>query len=111
MSHPQPPYVAVIFASSRSATPTDHGTLDYDDTAAAMDALVREQPGFLGVDSVSDGQRGITVSYWRDEEASLAWRRVAEHVVAQQRGILEWYDSYDLHVATVTRATHHPPTA
>ena len=92
------PYVAVILTTQRSAD------IDgYAEMAERMDALARQQPGFLGVESVSDADRGITVSYWVDEAASLAWRAVAEHVLAQRLGREQWYDAYDLRVATVTR--------
>ncbi|MFM7597608.1 MAG: antibiotic biosynthesis monooxygenase family protein [Actinomycetota bacterium] len=92
------PYVAVIFSTRRSAD------LDgYAEMAERMDELARQQPGFLGVESVSSGDRGITVSYWTDEAASRAWRSVAEHLLAQRLGRERWYDAYDLRVATVTR--------
>ena len=93
------PYVAVIFTTRRSAD-----LEGYAEMAARMNELAQQQPGFLGVDSVSDGARGITVSYWVDEAASLAWRSVAEHALAQRSGRERWYDAYDLHVATVTRS-------
>ena len=104
---PESGYTAVIFTTRRS------GDLDgYAEMSERMDELARQQPGFLGVDSVSDGMRGITVSYWEDEAASLAWRSVAEHVLAQRAGRERWYDAYDLHVATVTRSHHfsRPPS-
>lgn len=92
------PYVAVIFASRRSAD------LDgYAEMLAQMNELVAQQPGYLGVESVVDGQRAITISYWRDEESSLNWRAVADHIAAQRIGRERWYDEYELQVATVTR--------
>ncbi|MGI9196671.1 MAG: antibiotic biosynthesis monooxygenase family protein [Candidatus Nanopelagicales bacterium] len=92
------PYVAVIFTTQRSED------LDgYAEMAERMDALARQQPGFLGVESLSAEGRGITISYWVDEAASLAWRAVAEHLLAQRLGVERWYDAYDLRVATVTR--------
>lgn len=92
------PYTAVIFTTQRSAD------LDgYAEMAERMDELARQQPGFLGVESVSAEGRGITISYWVDEAASRAWRQVAEHLLAQRLGVERWYDAYDLRVATVTR--------
>lgn len=95
---PEPPYVAVIFTSVR--TPGDNG---YAATAKEMEALACRQDGFLGVESARD-DIGITVSYWRDEAAALAWKAVAEHLAAQRRGREEWYADYRVRVATVTRA-------
>ena len=95
---PEPPYTAVIFTSVR--TEVDDG---YGETSAEMERLAGEQPGFLGIESAR-GDVGITVSYWRGEDDARAWKRVAEHVVAQRRGRSEWYAAYEVRVATVTRA-------
>ena len=95
---PEPPYTAVIFTSVRSDV--DDG---YDDTSARMKELATQQPGFLGIESAR-GEVGITVSYWATEDDARAWKRVAEHVVAQQRGISHWYDTYRVRIATVHRA-------
>jgi heme-degrading monooxygenase HmoA len=96
---PDPPYVAVIFTSQR----TDDGT-GYLETDAAMVELAGQQRGYLGVESVSDGRRGITVSYWATEADARAWKAVAEHVAAQELGRERWYQSYAVRVATVERA-------
>lgn len=96
----EPPYTAVIFTSSR--TPEDRG---YTETAARMEELAEEQPGYLGIESVFDAEtrRGITVSYWRDADAAHAWKDVAEHAHAQHRGQTEWYSKYTIRIATVER--------
>ena len=94
---PEPPYTAVIFTSLRTAG--DHG---YAAAAAAMDALARRQPGYLGVESAREDV-GITVSYWRDDAAARAWKQVAEHLVVQRAGRARWYADYRVRVATVTR--------
>lgn len=95
---PEPPYTAVIFTSLR--TEGDNG---YAATAAEMERLAREQPGFLGIESARSGL-GVTVSYWRTDDDARAWKRVAEHVEAQRRGRGEWYSAYEVRIATVTRA-------
>ena len=78
-------------------------------TADRMVELAAQQPGYLGVESVrgSDGL-GITVSYWRDEAAILAWRRHAEHTLARERGRQQWYEHFELRVAKVERAYGGP---
>jgi len=95
---PEPPYTAVIFTSTR--TGGDHG---YAWMAQRMEALAAEQPGYLGIEVSRDGDLGITVSYWVDDDAARAWKRVAEHLVAQERGRAAWYADYRVRVATVTR--------
>jgi heme-degrading monooxygenase HmoA len=96
-STPEPPYVAVIFTSLRSA-----GENGYGETAEAMLDLARQQDGFLGVESARDGL-GITVSYWCDENAASAWKYIAEHLIAQRKGRDTWYADYRVRVATVVR--------
>ncbi len=101
---PSPPYLAVIFTSRRSPA-ADPG---YDTTAARMIELAQGIDGFLGVDSVREGDRtGITVSYWRDAEAIEAWRSHPEHLEAQASGRSDWYDWYELRIAEVTRASSY----
>lgn len=101
-STPEPPYTAVIFTSLR--TEGDHG---YAVMAARMNELAAQQPGYLGIESArgdDGGKESITVSYWIDDAAAAAWKQVAEHLVAQQRGRDAWYADYRVRVATVTRA-------
>jgi heme-degrading monooxygenase HmoA len=96
---PEPPYYAVIFVSLRSDA--DAG---YDQTARRMVELAAQQPGFLGVESVRDGQGlGITVSYWSSEAAIALWKANAEHLMAQESGRRVWYADYQLRVARVER--------
>ena len=101
---PEPPYVAVIFTSLRK--PADDG---YAETAARMDELAAQQPGYLGIEAVralaaaDETTLGITVSYWATEEDARAWKRVAEHRVAQQAGRERWYEAYTLRIAHVGR--------
>lgn len=97
---PAPPYYAVVFTSQR--TEGDDG---YAAMAERMAALAAEQPGYLGVESArgADGL-GITVSYWRSLEDIAAWRRVAEHQAARDRGRAHWYRHYELRIARVERA-------
>lgn len=100
---PLPPRgaVAVIFTSTR----TDADAAGYGAAADAMEALAQTQPGYLGIDSARnpDGT-GITVSYWADEAAALAWRANAEHAAIREIGRARWYADYRLIVTQVTRA-------
>lgn len=96
---PEPPYYAVIFAST--------STGDSDGYAAAsqqMIELARRQPGFIGVDSARSDGVGITVSYWESKAAIAAWKAHADHRVVRETGRARWYSSYELRVARVERA-------
>lgn len=94
------PYVAVIFASVLTGAEPDA----YEATAARMEALAAERPGYLGIESTrgTDGL-GITISYWRTEDDAREWKQHAEHLLAQAEGRDTWYARYRVRVATVTR--------
>ena len=97
---PAPPYYAVIFSAAR--TDGAHG---YEAMADRMVELANEQPGYLGIESArSPGGFGITVSYWESLDAIAAWRRHAEHRIAQETGKRIWYSRYELRIAKVERA-------
>ena len=97
---PAPPYIAVIFTNIYEAEPDD----GYAQTAEAMVKLAAEQDGYLGVESVRDGNGvGITVSYWRDEAAVKKWKAVGAHQAAQKAGKNNWYKAYTTRIATVSR--------
>jgi uncharacterized protein len=92
----------VVFVSER---PLDSAGDGYIDTAERMDELARQQPGFLGVDSVraAGGGAGITVSWWSSTAATLSWRALGEHLAAQHQGRERWYNTYRLEVGRVER--------
>jgi heme-degrading monooxygenase HmoA len=95
---PEPPYVAVIFSSTRT-----EGDRGYAAMADEMEHLAARQPGYLGIESARDEGLGITVSYWADEAAAQAWKKVAAHLVAQRRGREVWYSDYHVRIAIVHR--------
>lgn len=101
---PEPPYYAVIFTAQRTA-----GDLGYDAMADQMVALAEHQPGYIGNESTRDEVGlGMTVSYWKDEASLLAWKDVAQHLLAQKLGKTRWYQHYTLRVAKVERAYEGP---
>ena len=94
---PQPPYYAVIFTSLR--TDGDNG---YTEMAERMDALAKEQPGYLGIESAR-AELGITVSYWESLDAIKAWKQNTEHLFAQKMGKDQWYAQYKTRICKVER--------
>ena len=96
-STPLPPYVAVIFTSTRTS-----GDQGYAAMSAAMHELAAVQPGCLGIEAARD-DLGVTVSYWSTREAAAGWKQVAAHLIAQRRGREVWYADYRVRVAVVER--------
>lgn len=101
---PAPPYYAVIF-TNQLADPAP----GYEAMADQIFTLAQAQPGYLGAETTRDATGfGITVSYWADEDAILAWKHVSDHLIAQNMGIERWYARYSLRVAKVERAYAGP---
>ncbi|MEU1340177.1 antibiotic biosynthesis monooxygenase family protein [Streptomyces sp. NPDC090075] len=96
----EPPYYVAVFTAVRTQDQSGYG-----ETNARMEDLVKDIPGYLGMDYAQNpGGLAITVGYFRDAEALAEWRYNAEHRAAQKRGQAEWYESYSLHVAKVERS-------
>ncbi len=96
-----PGAIAVIFLSGRTAA----DAAGYAEAAAAMERAASTQDGYLGIDSArGDDGVGITISWWRDEAAALAWRDDPDHARIREAGRQLWYDWYRVIVATVDRA-------
>ncbi|NUO40911.1 MAG: antibiotic biosynthesis monooxygenase [Streptomyces sp.] len=100
LAAPEPPYYLAVFSAVRTQDQSGFG-----ETNARMEDLVRNIPGFLGMDHAqTPGGLGITVGYFRDADSLAQWRTHAEHRAAQRRGRAEWYENYTLHVAKVERS-------
>jgi heme-degrading monooxygenase HmoA len=97
MSPPFKPYYAVIFTSTR--TDGDNG---YKKMSKAMEALAKQQKGFIGIDSAREDV-GITVSYWKSLDAIKNWKENSKHLVAQKKGKQDWYIWYNVRICKVER--------
>jgi heme-degrading monooxygenase HmoA len=101
---PQPPYVAVVFSSQLNGNGEG-----YDEMAAKMFQIAVGQPGCLGAETArgADGF-GITVAYFKNEDAVRAWKEDVGHLAAQRLGKERWYSHYRVRVARVERAYAGP---
>jgi heme-degrading monooxygenase HmoA len=79
---------------------------DYLDIAASLRPELEKIDGFISVErfaSLTDDGKVLSLSFWRDEAAVIAWRRHAEHQAAQGRGRHGVFANYRLRVAAVLR--------
>ena len=90
------PYYAVIFTSKLS------NSEGYEEMAAEMVRMAKEQDGFMEIDSARE-VIGLTVSYWRDLGSIKAWKENLAHLQAQKLGKQKWYESYSVRIAKVER--------
>jgi len=93
----KPPYYAVIF----STIMTDN-LEGYQEAAERMEALAKQQSGYLGIESARN-QIGITVSYWESLEAITLWKNNIEHTEVRNLGRAKWYQNYQLRICKVER--------
>jgi heme-degrading monooxygenase HmoA len=102
---PPPPYWAAIITLVR--TPDDPE--EYAATATEMWQLVREQRGYLAMDSVyGPDRKGIIVAYFANEVAIREWKANAKHRAAQKKGREKWYETYRIRIAKVERDNGFP---
>lgn len=94
--------IAVIFevqiAEGRQA--------DYLEIAAGLKPLLHKIDGFISVErfqSLSDPDKLLSLSFFRDEAAVQDWRNLAEHRVAQHQGREGIFADYRLKVTHVLR--------
>ncbi|MCR9256440.1 MAG: antibiotic biosynthesis monooxygenase [Alphaproteobacteria bacterium] len=94
--------IAVIF----EVEPAE-GQLDrYLDVAAEMRPMLEEVDGFISVErfrSLTNPEKLLSLSFFRDEEAVTAWRTLAAHRGAQSKGREGLFAGYRLRVAGVIR--------
>jgi heme-degrading monooxygenase HmoA len=89
---------AVIFTSRRTGNAEGYEAMD-----RALMKAVENQPGFLGIESISTGARSLTVSYWDSLESIRRWRENPLHREAQALGRRRWYSAYRIQVCRVER--------
>ena len=79
---------------------------DYLDIAAELRVHLQQIDGFISVErfeSLSEKGKMLSLSFFRDEAAVEAWRNVAAHRAAQEKGRAGIFKDYRLRIASVIR--------
>ena len=79
---------------------------DYLDLAAELRPLLEQVDGFLSVErfqSLTNPEKLLSLSFFRDEAAVHSWRNLSEHRSAQGKGRGGIFADYRLRVAGVVR--------
>jgi len=79
---------------------------DYFRIASELRPLLAEIDGFISIErfqSLSDENRILSLSFWRDEEAIAKWRNLEAHRAAQAEGRARIFHDYRLRIAPVVR--------
>lgn len=94
--------IAVIF----EVMPHPDRKDDYLDLAAEMKPLVDQVDGFISVErfqSLTNPDKLLSLSFFRDEEAVQNWRKLTAHRKAQAKGRGGIFTDYHLRIAHVIR--------
>jgi heme-degrading monooxygenase HmoA len=94
--------IAVIF----EVWPAPGRKDDYLAIAASLRDELSAIDGFLSVErfqSLTDPDKLLSLSFWRDEEAVKQWRTQSHHRASQARGRAGIFADYRLRVASVLR--------
>lgn len=94
--------IAVIF----EVWPHPHTRQTYLDMAAVLRPRLDQIDGFISIErfqSLTDPEKLLSLSFWRDEEAVAQWRRVEAHRDAQAAGRTAVFKDYRLRIAAVAR--------
>lgn len=94
--------IAVMFEAEPHPAHRD----DYFRLAAELRPLLDEIDGFISIErfqSLSDENRILSLSFWRDEAAVAAWRTREAHRATQDEGRTRIFRDYRLRVAHVVR--------
>ena len=94
--------IAVMF----EVEPADGKRESYLDVAAKLRPLLEEVDGFISVErfqSITNPNKILSMSFFRDEEALKNWRTLAEHRAAQTAGRDGLFAGYRLRIGSVIR--------
>ena len=75
----------------------------YAELAEQMRFLAMKKYGCSDFISVTEGKQEIAISYWQNLQQIQAWKQDAEHLVVQELGKTDWYQSYTVQVVEVLR--------
>ena len=94
--------IAVIF----EVLPHADGRQRYLDIAASLRSRLEQIDGFLSIErfqSLSNPDKVLSLSFFRDEEAIQQWRQLEAHRAAQSAGRASIFRDYRLRIASVIR--------
>jgi len=94
--------IAVIF----EVIPNEGKKEEYLDIATQLRQELDKIDGFISIErfqSISNSEKVLSLSFWRDEESIQQWRNLEMHRFAQAKGRNEIFKDYHLRIANVSR--------
>lgn len=78
----------------------------YFEIAEDLKPMLEKMKGFISIErfqSIPNPDRYLSLSFWKDEKAVIAWRNQTEHRHAQEMGRESIFNGYRLRVVNVMR--------
>ena len=94
--------VAVIL----ELTPTDEGKPEYLRTSDHLTENLTNMPGFIHIErfqSLTEPDKLLSLSFWKDEESVSRWRNLEGHRIAQTNGRDSFLHDYRIRVGHIVR--------
>jgi heme-degrading monooxygenase HmoA len=94
--------IAVIF----EVWPKPEHKQEYLDLAAELRPILETIDGFISIErfeSLTEKGKILSLSFFRDEAAIAAWRKVPQHRKSQGKGRATIFENYRLRIAGVIR--------
>lgn len=94
--------IAVIFEVIPAAGKRD----EYLDLAARLKPELSTIDGFISIErfqSLTNPEKVLSLSFWRDEASIAEWRNLEHHRAAQKMGRSSVFEDYRLRIAEVCR--------
>ena len=94
--------IAIIF----EVYPHEEHKQQYLDVAASLRPTLDEIDGFISVErfqSLTDENKILSISFFRDEAAVEQWRNISAHRNAQTKGRASVFRDYRIRIASVIR--------
>ena len=94
--------IAVIF----EVEPHAEHKQQYLDIAASLRPLLEQIDGFISIErfqSLTDKNKILSLSFFRDEQAIKDWRTLQSHRQAQSKGRENIFTNYRIRIANVMR--------
>ncbi len=95
-----------MFAVIFEVEPEPNRLQDYLDIAGRLRPELEKIDGFISIErfkSLSQKDKILSLSFWRDEEAIARWRQQEQHHAAQRTGRDRIFRDYRIRVSAVMR--------
>ena len=79
---------------------------DYLKMSAKLRDIALKEFGCLEFIALTQDENEIALSYWPDENSIKTWKQQADHLIAQELGRTQWYESYSVEITEVKRSYH-----